>query len=125
MRIEMMQQVSGMDYQRARRQQLELQQGLRELFRSVDLILTPTSPIPPMRIEDAPVWQPAGNLLARNTSPFNVAHVPTASVTCGFDSLGLPVGLSLAGRWWEEALVLRACHAYQSATDWHTRRPPL
>src|SRR3954470_10248465 len=124
-RIEQSQNITGMDYQRARWQQLELQQGLRELFRSVDLILTPTSPIPPMVIEDAPVWQPAGNLLARNTSPFNVAYVPTVSVTCGFDSLGLPVGLSLTGRWWEEALVLRTAHAYQSATDWHTRRPPL
>jgi aspartyl-tRNA(Asn)/glutamyl-tRNA(Gln) amidotransferase subunit A len=125
LRIEMQQNVTGMDYQRARWQQLELQQGVRELFRGIDLVLTPTSPIPPMRIEEAPAWQPSGNLLARNTSPFNVAHVPTVSVTCGFDSLGLPVGLSLAGRWWDEALVLRAAHAYQTATDWHMKRPAL
>ena len=43
----------------------------------------------------------------------------------GFGEGGLPIGLSLAGRPWEEETVLRAAHAYQGATDWHTRRPPV
>ena len=47
------------------------------------------------------------------------------SVPCGFSSEGLPIGLSIAGRDWEEALVLQAAHAYQQVTDWHKRRPAL
>ena len=79
-----------------------------------------------MKIVDAPVWQPAGNLLARNTSPFNVAGTchRQRPLRLRFAD-GLPIGVSLAGRWWEEGLVLRAAHAYQTATDWHTRRPSL
>jgi Asp-tRNA(Asn)/Glu-tRNA(Gln) amidotransferase A subunit family amidase len=123
-RIEMGQSITGMDYQKARYQQLALQQGLRVLFQDVDLLLTPTCPVPPMKVEEVPPWQP-GAILARNTSPFNVAGVPVISVPCGFDSSGLPVGLSLAGRWWEESLALRAAHAYQGVTDWHTKRPAL
>jgi aspartyl-tRNA(Asn)/glutamyl-tRNA(Gln) amidotransferase subunit A len=47
------------------------------------------------------------------------------SVPCGFDRGGLPVGLQLAGRAWDEATLLRVAHAYQQATDWHARRPTL
>lgn len=64
-------------------------------------------------------------LIARNTGPFNVAGIPVITVPCGFGEGGLPIGLSLSGRPWEEETVLRAAHAYQGATDWHTRRPPL
>lgn len=123
-RVQQSASITGMDYQKARYQQLVLQQGLRVLFQDIDLLLTPTSPVPPMRISDVQPWQP-GAILARNTSPFNVAGVPCISIPCGFDSNGLPVGLSLAGRWWEEGPVLRAANAYQSVTDWHKKRPPL
>ena len=46
------------------------------------------------------------------------------SVPCGFTSEGLPVGVQLMGRHWDEARLLAAAHAYQQATDWHTRLPP-
>ncbi|MDP6439310.1 MAG: amidase family protein, partial [Candidatus Brocadiia bacterium] len=54
----------------------------------------------------------------------NLAAVPGLSVPCGFTADGLPVGLQLLGRPWDEARLLRAGHAYQQLTDWHTRRPP-
>jgi aspartyl-tRNA(Asn)/glutamyl-tRNA(Gln) amidotransferase subunit A len=63
--------------------------------------------------------------LIRNTNPFNLLGVPAISVPCGFTDERLPLGLQLAGRWFDEATVLRAAHAYEQATDWHTRRPPL
>jgi aspartyl-tRNA(Asn)/glutamyl-tRNA(Gln) amidotransferase subunit A len=63
--------------------------------------------------------------LIRLTNPFNLLGVPAISVPCGFTADGLPFGLQLIGRWWDEATVLRAAYAYQQATDWHTRRPPL
>jgi aspartyl-tRNA(Asn)/glutamyl-tRNA(Gln) amidotransferase subunit A len=46
-------------------------------------------------------------------------------VPCGFDSAGLPIGLQIVGRMWDEASVLHAGYAYEQATEWHTRRPPL
>ena len=59
------------------------------------------------------------------TSPFNVASVPALSINCGFTSDGLPVGLQLVGRPFDEPTVLRAAYAYEQATEWHTRRPPV
>jgi aspartyl-tRNA(Asn)/glutamyl-tRNA(Gln) amidotransferase subunit A len=116
--------VSGMDYARARWRQLVFKQTVTATFRDVDLILTPTAPVPPLKIADVEPAGP-GRIMARHTSPFNTLHVPTISVPCGFTPEGLPIGLQLAGRWWEEHLVLRAAHAYQQATNWHRRRPPL
>jgi aspartyl-tRNA(Asn)/glutamyl-tRNA(Gln) amidotransferase subunit A len=59
------------------------------------------------------------------TSPFNVAGVPALSINCGFTSDGLPVGLQLVGRPYDEPTVFRAAYAYEQATDWHTMRPPV
>jgi Asp-tRNA(Asn)/Glu-tRNA(Gln) amidotransferase A subunit family amidase len=59
------------------------------------------------------------------TAPFNAAGLPALSVPCGVDAAGMPVGLQLVGRPFDEASVLRAGHAYEQATDWHLRRPSL
>ena len=63
--------------------------------------------------------------LLKLTRVFNLARMPSASVPCGFSTDGLPLGLMLGGARLNDALVLRAAHAYQTATDWHTRQPPL
>jgi aspartyl-tRNA(Asn)/glutamyl-tRNA(Gln) amidotransferase subunit A len=123
-RMKSSQSITGMDYARARWRQLEFKQKVAGILREVDLILTPTTPVPPLKIVDIEPAGP-GRVMARHTAPFNTLHVPTISLPCGFTSEKLPVGLQLAGRWWEEGLVLRAAHAYQQATDWHKRRPPL
>ena len=116
--------LSAVEYSRARYRQLELKQELRSLFQSVDLILTPTSPCVAVPIVDDPAAIPVA-LLPRNTGIYNTAGNPVISVPCGFSEAGLPIGLSLAGRWWEEGAVLRAAHAYQQVTDWHKRVPNL
>ena len=84
-------------------------------------ILTPTSLIVAPRFPDESPM-PLQNLLVRNTGSFNASGGPVISVR-GLSREGMPIGMSLAGRDWEEALVLRAPHAYQQATDWHTRLP--
>ena len=61
--------------------------------------------------------------LTRFTAPWSMANLPSLSVPCGFDSLGLPLGIQLAGRRWTDGLVLRAGVAYQEATEWHLARP--
>ncbi len=117
--------ITGVDYVRDRWRQLQVQQAVRHLLRDIDLVLTPTSPIIAPKIAEVDTTIPGGTILARNTSPFNVAAIPTISMPAGFSEDGQPIGVQLAGRWWEEGLVLRAAHAYQQVTDHHKQRPPL
>jgi aspartyl-tRNA(Asn)/glutamyl-tRNA(Gln) amidotransferase subunit A len=63
--------------------------------------------------------------LIRNTLPFNVFGIPAISVPCGFNRVGLPIGLQIIGPRLGEARVLALAHAYEQATDWHRREPPL
>ncbi len=59
------------------------------------------------------------------TLPFNLTGQPAVSIPCGFTPEGLPVGLQLVGRPWDEATLFRAAAAYESLTDWHTRKPAI
>jgi len=63
--------------------------------------------------------------LLRFTRPFNLSGHPVCTLPCGFTADGLPIGMQVVGRPFDEATVLRAADVYQGATDWHTRRPPL
>jgi len=99
------------------------------------LLLTPTLPIPafPGGLEvPATGWTPLPGADGRRwtswtpfTYPFNMTQQPAASVPCGFTSDGLPIGLQIVGPRHADAAVLAAAHAFQQATDWHLRRPPL
>jgi aspartyl-tRNA(Asn)/glutamyl-tRNA(Gln) amidotransferase subunit A len=93
------------------------------VFDRVDLLAVPATPVPAPSLEEADLQVTV--TLMRLTNPFNLLGVPAVSVPCGFTGGGLPIGLQLAGRWFEEGTVLGAAHAYQQATDWHKRAPPL
>jgi aspartyl-tRNA(Asn)/glutamyl-tRNA(Gln) amidotransferase subunit A len=58
------------------------------------------------------------------TIPVNLAGLPGLALPCGFHN-GLPIGMQLVGRAFEEATLLRAAHAYEQATPWHRERPPV
>jgi amidase len=64
------------------------------------------------------------NIIGKYTSPFNATGTPTVTLPCGFTDDGRPVAFQLAGAHGSEAKLLKVAHAYQQATDWHTRRPP-
>jgi len=108
-----------------------LAQEMRQALRTVDALLTPTVPTvaPLINAEGltaqpgAPALTPQALLQIRCTAPFNATHLPAISIPCGFSAAGLPVGLQIAGRPFDEAMVLRVAHAYEQATDWHLRRP--
>ncbi|MGD0271357.1 MAG: amidase family protein, partial [Candidatus Sulfotelmatobacter sp.] len=91
-----------------------------EMFDDVDLLITPTMPIPAPAIadlkKDPAALRPAELALLRNTRPFNVWGLPAVSVPCGFTKGGLPIGLQIAGPHWREDLVLRLAFAYEQAT---------
>jgi aspartyl-tRNA(Asn)/glutamyl-tRNA(Gln) amidotransferase subunit A len=100
-----------------------MQQALEE----VDVLVCPASPVPAPRIGQETVRDSSGEPIMlwsqRQTAPFNATHVPALALPCGFTRSGLPIGLQVAGRPFDEATVLRAGHAYEQATDWHLRRP--
>jgi len=93
------------------------------VFERFDLLAVPTTPVAAPPLDDDGLQTTL--TLTRFTGAFNLTGLPAISIPCGFTSGGLPIGLQLVGRWWEEATVLRVAHAYQQATDWHRRTPPL
>ena len=112
------------------RQVREYTATLRTVLRDeVDLLALPTCPIgaPPIGADVCDVGGVELQTffaLAQRTAPFNAAGLPALSVPCGFTPDGLPIGLQIVGRPFDETTVLRAGHAYEQATDWHRRRPP-
>jgi amidase len=102
--------------------------ALANLMRDIDLLLVPAmnraalswATIEAAGREPAEI---AGRL--RYTAPFDMSGSPTITLPGGFTAAGLPIGFQLVGRHFDEALVLRAGHAYQGATDWHAKRPPV
>jgi aspartyl-tRNA(Asn)/glutamyl-tRNA(Gln) amidotransferase subunit A len=66
-----------------------------------------------------------GSYWGLSTIPFNVTGLPAVSVCCGFTSAGLPIGLQIAGRYFQESTILRVAHAYEQAAGWHLRKPAL
>jgi Asp-tRNA(Asn)/Glu-tRNA(Gln) amidotransferase A subunit family amidase len=100
-----------------------------KIFEEVDVLVTPTVPIPPPTIAELKhnpdQLRERELILLRNTRPFNVWGLPAISVPCGFTESGVPIGLQIAGPHWREAKVLQLAQAYEQATAWHKRKPSL
>ena len=92
-------------------------------FERYDLILGPVAPTTAPKIGENlsdPLKMYLGDVY---TVMMNLAGLPAASVPCGFDGKGLPVGMHLIGHYFDEEKILGVAHAYQQVTDWHRRRP--
>jgi amidase len=94
---------------------------LSALFRDIDLLIMPAMNRAAPRLADVAAVIDASR---RFITPFNMSGRPTLTLPGGKTADGLPVGFQIVGRCMEEALVLRAGHAFQRQTDWHRRRPP-
>ncbi len=79
---------------------------------------TKTGVAPTLAAQLGATWGPFADV-------FNATGQPSITLPCGFDRDGLPIGLMLSGRRSEDDLVLRVARAYESATPWHARRPPI
>ncbi len=100
-------------------------EGFRRAFEQVDAVLCPTSPTTAFKCgerADDPLEMYLADIF---TIPANMAGIPGISIPCGFDSKGLPVGVQIMTPALSEARLLGIAHAFQSATDFHLRRPPL
>ncbi len=94
-------------------------------FQEVDLIVTPVMPTPAFKLGEK-VADPLQMYLSDiYTISVNLAGIPAISLPCGFSKAGLPIGLQIIGRAFEEETVLRAAHAYEQATMWHTKKPHM
>ena len=125
-RIRSGEKVSATDYIQRRRELEEARRSVGQVFDDVDVLVTPTMPIPAPAIaelkSDPEALRPAELKLLRHTRPFNVWGLPAISVPCGFTQSGLPIGLQIAGPHWREDMVLKLAHSYEQATAWHKRR---
>ncbi len=122
--------ISATEYLRAQQARQVFCQQVAGLLENVDLLAGPVEPVTAPRILERRIEiggeaLPAVPMLTKYTRVYNITGSPAISVPCGFGTDDLPVGLHLAGRNFDESTVLRAAYAYQQATDWHTRRPPL
>ena len=121
--------ISADDVLRARHELEASRQAIQAVFADVDVLLTPTVPVPPPVIADLlkhpDDLRQQELIMLHNTRPFNVWGIPTISVPCGFTKDGLQIGLLLAAAPWREDVVLQAAHAYEQATEWHEKMPSL
>jgi aspartyl-tRNA(Asn)/glutamyl-tRNA(Gln) amidotransferase subunit A len=121
--------ISADEVLRARGDLEASREAIKAIFDEVDVLLTPTVPIPPPTIADLRAHpeelRPKELLMLRNTRPFNVWGIPAISVPCGFTKDGLPIGLQLAAAPWREGLLFQAAQEYEQITDWHTKMPSL
>jgi len=102
-----------------------IRQDFTEAFKRCDVIVTPTSPTPPFKFGekmDDPLQMYLSDVL---TISANLAGVPGINVNCGLTRSGLPIGLQIIGKPFDEGTILKVAHAYEQAAGWHTQRPRL
>lgn len=125
--------ISATDYLRAWQARRLLRRAVAGVFleHRLDALAGPTLPLPTVPLSrlsaqlDTEAGQTALGAYVHHCIPFNLTGQPALTVPCGFTTTGLPVGLQFAGRPFGEGTVLRIGHAYEQATPWHRRRPPL
>jgi len=111
-------------YKKAQKARTLIKKDFEDVFAKYDVIVGPTTPTPAFKIGEKtsdPLTMYANDIL---TIPVNLAGVPGISVPCGFDQ-GLPLGLQIIGKHFDEATVYRVAHAFEQATDFHKQKPGL
>ena len=112
-------------YGKAQAARTMTKQDFDTAFKDVDLIVTPVTPTPAFKLgekSEDPLQMYLSDIF---TISVNLAGVPAISVPCGFSKAGLPIGLQLIGRPFEEETLLRAAHAYEQATTWRAKKPNI
>lgn len=111
-------------YKKAQKVRTLIKQDFEQVFEKYDVIIGPTTPTPAFKIGekiDDPLTMYVNDIL---TIPMNLAGVPGISIPCGFEG-GLPLGLQIIGKHFDEATIYRVAHAFEQATDHHKKKPQL
>lgn len=130
MRLDLGNAVPATAYIHAQQVRKLMRDSFRDLFKNYDVIVGPANAV---RAGAAGEWTTELNgrsIDLRQVGPeytgiYNLLGNPAIVIPAGFSSEETPIGLQIAGRWWDEATVLQVAHSFERATDWHTRRPPL
>jgi aspartyl-tRNA(Asn)/glutamyl-tRNA(Gln) amidotransferase subunit A len=126
--------VPATEYIHAQRVRQRIIAEVRAALADIDALLIPGTPFPAYPLDPGAQDTLFGGetkietlleLKTRYTALFNLTGQPALVVPCGFSANGLPISLQVVGRPFDDALVLRVARAYERATDWHTRRPPV
>jgi aspartyl-tRNA(Asn)/glutamyl-tRNA(Gln) amidotransferase subunit A len=118
-------------YYKAQKIRAVLRQQILDALEKVDVLVLPTGPVTAPPVESVPGIESKEHSLTglagriSFTGPFNLAGTPAISVPCGFSAAGMPMGLQIVGKPFDEETVLRVAHAYEQNTDWHNRRAPI
>jgi aspartyl-tRNA(Asn)/glutamyl-tRNA(Gln) amidotransferase subunit A len=129
-RLERGAQMLAVDYLKAQELRAVVRADFETVFRNVDAILVPTVPVGAPRLGQATVSvdshrEPVRSALIGINPAANFTGLPAITLPCGFTPEGLPIGMQLIGRAFEERKLLRLAYAYEQATEWHLRLPKL
>jgi aspartyl-tRNA(Asn)/glutamyl-tRNA(Gln) amidotransferase subunit A len=111
-------------YKKAQQVRTLIKKDFEDVFAKYDVIVGPTTPTPAFKIGeiiDDPLTMYANDIL---TIPLNLAGLPGISIPCGFDN-GLPLGLQIIGKYFDESTIYRVAHVFEQATDYHKQKPKL
>lgn len=111
-------------YKKAQQVRTLIKKDFEDVLAKYDVIVGPTTPTSAFKIGeiiDDPLTMYANDIL---TIPLNLAGLPGISIPCGFDN-GLPLGLQIIGKYFDEATIYRVAHVFEQATDYHTQKPEL
>jgi aspartyl-tRNA(Asn)/glutamyl-tRNA(Gln) amidotransferase subunit A len=111
------------DYVGAQRRRAEVIAAIEDRFHDYDVLLCASSMDPPSRLDDAD--ETARTYTRQARTPFNVTGHPALAMMSGLTRGGLPVSVQFAGRYFDDATVLRVAAAYERATAWHKMNPPI
>ena len=123
--------VLATDYIKALRVRRVIQEGWRQMFQGIDVLVAPSLPTPAVIAgHDTVRWpngteEPVINAYVRLSCPADITGLPALTVPCGSNSRDLPIGLQVIGKPFDEATVLRVGHAYEAQSGWNARQPEL
>jgi aspartyl-tRNA(Asn)/glutamyl-tRNA(Gln) amidotransferase subunit A len=112
-------------YLKAQRVRTLIKRDFDEAFKSCDAIIAPTAPTTAFKIGEKTQDPLQMYLSDIYTISVNLAGLPALSLPCGFDSEGLPIGMQIIGKHFDESTILAIAYAYEQSTDWHKRKPNL
>jgi aspartyl-tRNA(Asn)/glutamyl-tRNA(Gln) amidotransferase subunit A len=112
-------------YLKAQRARTLIKKDFDDAFKRCDVIVTPTAPTTAFKIGEKTQDPLQMYLSDIYTISVNLAGLPALSLPCGFDTTGLPIGLQIIGKPFDEATILRVAHAYEQSTPWHKEKPNL
>ena len=112
-------------YLKAQKVRTLIKQDFDEAFKKCDVIVTPAAPTAAFRLGEK-IQDPLQMYLSDIcTIPINLAGLPALSLPCGFDKDGMPIGIQLIGKHFDEPTILRVAHQYEQSTPWHKQKPKL